>query len=59
MSLFRRLITWLLDLPFRGEFERECAKWREFDAKWRAECEQHYSEACEQAKIRMQDTKGQ
>jgi hypothetical protein len=47
MSLWRRFITWLLWRPFRGEFERECAKWREFDREWRPEMEKHWEEYLE------------
>jgi hypothetical protein len=48
MTLWQRFITWLLSLPFQGEFERECAYWREFDAAWRSEMEKHWSEYCEE-----------
>lgn len=57
MNLWQRFIIWLLSLPFQGEFERECAYWREFDAVWRSEMEKHWREYADARRKSHADSK--
>jgi hypothetical protein len=57
--LVRRLISYILWLPFQREFRRECAEWREFDKIWRPEMEKHWREYAQAAKIARSDIKRQ